>query len=68
MKKDIVMAVFLLIFSIAGLLFFLDWNGERVCNNYSGVTKRQVKWKTLDACYIEKSEGVWIRYDSAYKE
>lgn len=37
------------------------------CNNYKEVTGFEVKYIDFDACYIKGSDGVFVRYDSKYK-
>lgn len=37
-----------------------EFEGRRTCRNYGAMTGYEVKWLTLDACYV-KRDGRWYR-------
>jgi hypothetical protein len=53
---------------ICALVLGINAVEERSCNNYEEVTGRDSKWVFMDACYVQRDDGTWIRYDKAYKE
>lgn len=51
---------------IGGALIVVDFYGSYQCNTYHKVTGKNVRWATLDICYIETADG-WQRWDEYTK-